>query len=53
MCFSDVSKTDWQTVSLVTQVVRLMQVLLLKVPTSLSPEHWDFLLCSMLGWIQV
>ncbi|XP_071800460.1 E3 ubiquitin-protein ligase listerin-like isoform X2 [Asterias amurensis] len=34
------------------KMMQLMRLAIEKLPTALSEQHWDFLLCSIVAWIQ-
>lgn len=51
--FSDLSKATTQELNLTVEMMRLLSWLLTHRPTILESSQWDFLLCSMLAWLEV
>ena len=35
------------------EVMRMLQIVVSKLPSKLNSEHWDFVMCSAVSWIQV
>lgn len=51
--FSDLSKATTQELNLAVEMMRLLSWLVSHRPTVLESSQWDFLLCSMLAWLEV
>nr|XP_046266953.1 E3 ubiquitin-protein ligase listerin isoform X2 [Scatophagus argus] len=49
---SDLSKTTAEQLNLVVDIMRFLSWLLTRCPTVLGSSQWDFLLCSMLAWLE-
>uniref|UniRef100_H3CX74 E3 ubiquitin-protein ligase listerin n=1 Tax=Tetraodon nigroviridis TaxID=99883 RepID=H3CX74_TETNG len=50
---SDLSKATTQELNLAVEMMRLLSWLVSHRPTVLESSQWDFLLCSMLAWLEV
>ncbi|CDQ93909.1 unnamed protein product [Oncorhynchus mykiss] len=50
---SDLSKTTASQLSLSVEMMRFLSRLVTHFPTILGGSQWDFLLCSMLAWLEV
>lgn len=53
MYSSNLSGTPSDQLSLVVEMMRFLSWLVTHQPTVLTGSHWDFLLCSMLAWLEV
>uniref|UniRef100_A0A8K9V8X2 E3 ubiquitin-protein ligase listerin n=1 Tax=Oncorhynchus mykiss TaxID=8022 RepID=A0A8K9V8X2_ONCMY len=53
LCSSDLSKTTASQLSLSVEMMRFLSRLVTHFPTILGGSQWDFLLCSMLAWLEV
>jgi len=53
LCFSHVSEQQWQDVSFNVELMRYIWLLIEKEAAELTNEAWDFILCSLIAWIQV
>lgn len=53
LLFSDLSKATTQQLNLTVEMMRLLSWLVTHRPTVLESSQWDFLLCSMLAWLEV
>lgn len=55
MClyFSDLSKATAEQLNLSVEMMRFLSWLVTHRPTVLGGSQWDFLLCSMLAWLEV
>lgn len=53
MYFSDLSKATAEQLNLSVEMMRFLSWLVTHRPTVLGGSQWDFLLCSMLAWLQV
>lgn len=51
--FSDLSKATTEQLNLTVEMMRLLSWLVTHRPTVLESSQWDFLLCSMLAWLEV
>ncbi|KAL0994924.1 hypothetical protein UPYG_G00129370 [Umbra pygmaea] len=49
---SDLSKTSATQLSLSVEIMRFLSRLVTRSPTILGSSQWDFLLCSMLAWLE-
>uniref|UniRef100_A0AAZ3QXV9 E3 ubiquitin-protein ligase listerin n=1 Tax=Oncorhynchus tshawytscha TaxID=74940 RepID=A0AAZ3QXV9_ONCTS len=52
LCSSDLSKTTASQLSLSVEMMRFLSWLVTHFPTILGGSQWDFLLCSMLAWLE-
>lgn len=52
-CFSDLSEATTQELNLTVEMMHLLSWLVTHRPTVLESSQWDFLLCSMLAWLEV
>uniref|UniRef100_A0A671VDD3 E3 ubiquitin-protein ligase listerin n=1 Tax=Sparus aurata TaxID=8175 RepID=A0A671VDD3_SPAAU len=50
---SDLSKATPEQLNLTVEMVRFLSWLVTHRPTALGGSQWDFLLCSMLAWLEV
>lgn len=50
---SDLSKATTQQLNITVEMMRLLSWLVTHRPTVLESNQWDFLLCSMLAWLEV
>ncbi|XP_012139948.1 E3 ubiquitin-protein ligase listerin [Megachile rotundata] len=46
----DISHVSWEKLSLPLELIRLLTVLIKKVPSKLTYEHWNFTLISLVMW---
>uniref|UniRef100_A0A4W5QBL7 E3 ubiquitin-protein ligase listerin n=1 Tax=Hucho hucho TaxID=62062 RepID=A0A4W5QBL7_9TELE len=53
LCSSDLSKTSAAQLSFSVEMMRFLSWLVTHSPTILGGSQWDFLLCSMLAWLEV
>lgn len=53
LCFSDLSKATAEQLNLTVEMMRFLSWLVTHRPTVLGGSQWDFLLCSMLAWLEV
>lgn len=51
--FSDLSKATSEQLNLTVEMMRFLSWLVTHHPTVLGGNQWDFLLCSMLAWLEV
>lgn len=51
--FSDLSKATTQALNLTVEMMRFLSWLVTHRPTVLESSQWDFLLCSLLAWLEV
>lgn len=51
--FSDLSKATAEQLNLTVEMMRFLSWLVTHRPTVLGGSQWDFLLCSMLAWLEV
>ncbi|XP_041350967.1 E3 ubiquitin-protein ligase listerin-like [Gigantopelta aegis] len=49
---SDLSEAAVPKLSLNTEVMRFVKLILSQVPRNLSSSEWDFIMCSTVAWIQ-
>ena len=50
------SLDDTASMSVLTvnlSLIRILQMAVLQCPDKMNSKHWDFLLCSLAGWLQV
>lgn len=50
---SNLSSTPLDQLNLVVEMMRFLSWLVTHQPTVLGGSHWDFLLCSMMAWLEV
>lgn len=50
---SDLSKTPTDELNLTVEMMRFLSWLVTHQPIVLGGSQWDFLLCSMLAWLEV
>ena len=51
--YSNLENAKWDVVSLNIEIMKLLKLLVEKLPSRMSEHQWDFLLCSLVSWIQV
>uniref|UniRef100_I3JAZ1 E3 ubiquitin-protein ligase listerin n=1 Tax=Oreochromis niloticus TaxID=8128 RepID=I3JAZ1_ORENI len=51
-CFSDLSKATSEQLNLSVEIMRFLSWLVTRCPAILGGNQWDFLLCSMLAWLE-
>lgn len=47
---SDISEISWEKLSLPLELLRLLTELIKNAPTKLTPNHWNFILISLVLW---
>lgn len=47
---SDISDESWENVALILEVIRFLIELIIRIPTNLLCENWDFILISLASW---
>uniref|UniRef100_A0A8C9Z4M0 E3 ubiquitin-protein ligase listerin n=1 Tax=Sander lucioperca TaxID=283035 RepID=A0A8C9Z4M0_SANLU len=50
--FSDLSKATAEQLNIAVEMMRFLSWLVTHFPTVLGSSQWDFLLCSMLAWLE-
>lgn len=51
--FSDLSKATTGQLNLTVELMRFLSWLVAHCPKVLGSSQWDFVLCSMLAWLEV
>ncbi|XP_072018345.1 LOW QUALITY PROTEIN: E3 ubiquitin-protein ligase listerin-like [Amphiura filiformis] len=48
----DLFEANVELIPVNTAIIRFLQQAIKKIPSSLASHHWDFVLCSLVSWIQ-
>ncbi|KAK2580762.1 hypothetical protein KPH14_011385 [Odynerus spinipes] len=46
----DISNESWENIALTLEVIRFLTELIIRIPTQLTCENWDFILISLASW---
>lgn len=52
-CCSDLKAADWRKVGFNLEIMKFLALVVEKLPASVSEQQWDFILCSLVSWVQV